>query len=80
MDFTGIFAIFCALIGIPSIVFGFILINNRGKRNIEALRLKKEMLQLEIEKERTQIRLLEAENRKYDRLIEGGFDSIAPKS
>ena len=36
---------------------------------IKELELKKEILQLEIEKQNGNIRLLEEENRKYDRII-----------
>jgi len=36
---------------------------------IEKLKYQKEMLQLEIEKEKTQVRLLEEENKKLDKII-----------
>ena len=35
------------------------------------MRVKKEMLELEVEKERLTVKKLEAENIKYDRLIDG---------
>jgi len=38
---------------------------------IKELELQKEILQLEIEKQNGNIRLLEEENKKYDRIIEG---------
>ena len=71
MDYAGIIAILSSLIGIPVIVFGFIYLNIKSKRAIEMMRIKKEMLELEIEKERINIRMLEAENMKYDRIISG---------
>jgi len=71
MDYAGIIAILSSLIGIPVIVFGFIYLNIKNKRAVEMMRLKKEMLELEIEKEKVRARLLEAENIKYDRIIDG---------
>jgi len=71
MDYAGIIAILSSLIGIPVIVFGFIYLNIKSKRAIEMMRIKKEMLELDIEKERINVRMLEAENIKYDRIING---------
>jgi len=71
MDYAGVIAILSSLIGIPVIVFGFIYLNIKSKRAIEMMRIKKEMLELEIEKERINVRMLEAENIKYDRIING---------
>ena len=71
MDYAGIIAILSSLIGIPVIVFGFIYLNIKSKRAVEMLRIKKEMLELEIEKERMNVRMHEAENMKYDRIING---------
>jgi len=71
MDYAGIIAILSSLIGIPVIVFGFIYLNIKSKRAVEMMRIKKEMLELEIEKERMNVRMLEAENMKYDRIING---------
>jgi len=70
MDYAGIIAILSSLIGIPVIVFGFIYLNIKSKRAVEMMRIKKEMLELEIERERINVRLLEAENIKYDRIID----------
>ena len=71
MNIAGILAILCSLLGIPLIVFGFIYLNIKSKRDIEMMRVKKEMLELEVEKERLTLKKLEAENVKYDRLING---------
>ena len=71
MDYPGVIAILCSLIGVPIIVFGFIYLNSKSKRSIEMMRIKKEMLELEVEKEKVKARLLEAENSKYDRIIDG---------
>jgi len=70
MDVTGIIAILSSLVGIPVIVFGFIYLNIRNKRALEVVKLQKEMLELEVEKERLKLDLLDEENAKYDRLIE----------
>lgn len=72
MNIEGIIAILSSLVGIPLIVFGFIFLNIKNKRELAAMKIKKEMLELEIEKERVHLRLLEAENSKYDRLIGQG--------
>jgi len=39
------------------------------KNNIRELELKKEILELEIEQQNSKIKLLEAENKKLDRII-----------
>lgn len=70
MDIAGVIAILSSLLGIPLIVFGFIYLNLRGKREIEMMKIKRDMAQLELEKERLNLQMLEAENVKYDRLIE----------
>ncbi|MFA5851528.1 MAG: hypothetical protein ACYC1A_02195 [Spirochaetales bacterium] len=70
MDIAGIIAILSALIGVPLIVFGFVLLNLRNKRSVEKIRLQKEILELELQKEQIRLKMLEAENVKYDRLIE----------
>lgn len=70
MDITGVVAIICLFIGAPGITFGFILVSKKLKRDVEILKYKKEILELEVEKERIREKVLEAENKKYDRLIE----------
>ncbi len=69
MDIAGIIAILSSLLGIPLIVFGFIYLNMRGKREVEMMKIKRDMAQLELEKERLNLQMLDAENVKYDRLI-----------
>ena len=70
MDIAGIIAILSALIGVPLIVFGFVLLNLGNKRSVEKIRLQKEILELELQKEQVRLKMLEAENVKYDKLIE----------
>lgn len=64
-------SVVCLFVAAPAIVFGFVLLNKRGKNQLEALRLRKEMLELEVEKERIHALGLAEENRKYDRIIAG---------
>ncbi len=78
MDIAGIIAILSSLLGIPLIVFGFIYLNIKGKRAVEMERIKKEMLELEIEREKLKVRMLEQENLKYDSIIDGR-DAFAKK-
>ena len=64
-----------AIIGIfivlPKTLFRFIGDQARHKRETEMKKLQyqKEILELELEKQRNQIKLLEEENRKYDKII-----------
>jgi hypothetical protein len=70
MDPTAIISILCVFFVAPTIVFGFIYLGKRSKLRLEELRIKKEMLELEVEKEKTHVKALEAENAKLDRMIE----------
>jgi hypothetical protein len=63
-----VFSLFVA----PCLVFGFILFMRKGKNDVEKARLQKEMKEIEMRKEEIHLRALIEENRKYDRLIEGG--------
>lgn len=44
------------------------------KNRLKELELKNKTLELEIEKQHEQIKLLEEENRKYDAIINGNLD------
>jgi len=69
MDYAAIISVLCVFIAAPAIVFGFILLSKRGKNRIEELKCKRDILALEVEKEKARAALLAEENRKYDRLI-----------
>ena len=69
MDLTANLAIICVFVVVPVTVFGFILLGKKEKNKIEKLRYQKEILELELEKEAYKIKLLEEENKKYDRII-----------
>lgn len=70
MNSTAIIAILSVFGLAPMTVFGFILLLKRQKHRVDELRYKKEILELELEREAYKIKLLEEENRKYDRLIQ----------
>jgi hypothetical protein len=71
MDLTGIITgsitVISLFVGLPAIVLNFI--NKSEKNKIEKINRQKELLEAEIEKEKIHLKLLEAENRKYDRII-----------
>ena len=75
MELTGIIlggiSVLSLFVGLPAILFTFIHKNIKNKREneIEKLKYQKEILELEIEKENKQIKLLEEENKKLDRII-----------
>ena len=72
MDITGIIAIISTFVIAPAIVFGFIYKVTKNKHDIKELQYKKEILELELEKQNNQIKLLEEENKKYDKIINSG--------
>ncbi|MDR2659367.1 MAG: hypothetical protein LBC27_05185 [Spirochaetaceae bacterium] len=75
MDLTttiiGSISVLSLFVGLPAILFTFIHKNIKDKREkeIEKLKYKKEILELEIEKENKHIKLLEEENKKLDKII-----------
>jgi hypothetical protein len=69
MDIVPIVSILSVFVIAPAIVFSFIYLTKQSRHRVEELRYRKEILELEIEKEEAHARLLEAENAKYDRLI-----------
>jgi len=64
------FGMIMGLFVAPAITFGFILLIKKQKNDVEKLRYKKEILELEIRKEEAHIKLIQEENKKYDRIIE----------
>ena len=73
MDFgttiTGIIAVLATLIGIPSVLMFFIYKIIKDMKARDKVKYQKEILELEIEKQKNQIKLLEEENKKYDNII-----------
>ncbi|MDR2482053.1 MAG: hypothetical protein LBD08_00295 [Treponema sp.] len=71
MDITGIIAIVSALVIAPAIILPFIYKLIKSKHDIIKMQYQKEILELEADKQKDQIKLLEEENKKYDRIING---------
>lgn len=71
MDVTAVLSILMVFGVAPAIVFGFILMGKRGRNQIEIMRMKRDIAELEVRKEEARARALIEENRKYDRIIEG---------
>jgi hypothetical protein len=70
MDVNAIVAVLSLFIGAPLIVFGFIYLNKRQKFQLELMREKRELAELELRKEELRVKALAEENRKLDRIIE----------
>jgi hypothetical protein len=70
MEFIPIFGILGVFVFAPAIVFGFIYFSKKGRNEIEVMRYKKEILELEVRKEELRLYSVGEENRKYDRLLE----------
>jgi hypothetical protein len=72
MDLTGVItgsiAVIALFVGLPGIVLHFIYKCKKNKT--EMIKHQKELLEIEIEKEKIQLKLLEEENKKYDKIIE----------
>ena len=67
----GLMAAIGLFIVLPKYIFRFIGDRDKHRRDTELKRLQyqKEILELEIEKQRNEIKLLEEENKKYDKII-----------
>jgi hypothetical protein len=68
MEYLGILVPFVAL-SIPIIAIVLSHKQKTQKNRIREIELKKEILELEIKKQNTTIKLLEEENNKYDKII-----------
>ena len=56
-------------IGLPSLVFFFVRSIQRDKSEVDRLKARKEVLELEAKVEEARAKALAEENRKYDRII-----------
>lgn len=65
-----ILGIVFSLFVLPLTVFGFVAIIRKQNTDIKKLQIKKEMMELEVQQGKTSLKLLEEENKKYDRIIE----------
>ena len=72
MDLTGIvtgsITVMSLFVGLPAVVLNFI--NKSEKNKIEKMKAQKELIEAETEKEKIHLKLLEEENRKYDKLLD----------
>jgi len=68
---TGILAVIGIFMVLPGTILDFVRKNNFQKREIELKKMEcqKAILELELEKQRNELKLLEEENKKYDRII-----------
>ncbi|MDR2807766.1 MAG: hypothetical protein LBB43_02030 [Spirochaetaceae bacterium] len=69
MTLIPITAILSIFVATPAIVFSFIYHLNKNRDEVKKLQLQKEILELEIEKEKVHLLKIEAESKQYDRLI-----------
>jgi len=63
------FGMIMSLLVAPAITFSFILLLRKQKSDIEKLKLQKEIMELGIRKDETNLLMLKEENKKYDNLI-----------
>ena len=77
MDFIPIpyFGMIMFFFVAPALTFGFIAYTKKVKADVEKLRYKKEIIELEIKKEETHLNMIVEENRKYDKLIESNSEN-----
>jgi hypothetical protein len=68
LEYIGILIPFAAL-SIPILAISLSYKHKTQKNKIRELELQKEILALEIEKQNSKIKLLEEENKKYDKII-----------
>jgi len=66
---TEIVGIISTLVVAPAIVFSFIYKVTKNKHELKKMQYQKEILELEVEKQNNQIKLLEEEHRKLDKII-----------
>ncbi|MCL2252652.1 MAG: hypothetical protein FWC12_12170 [Treponema sp.] len=56
-------------LGLMGFVFTFVGKMVKGQQDVTKMKMQKEILELEIQKQNSQIRLLEEEGKKYDKII-----------
>jgi uncharacterized membrane protein YkgB len=69
VEITGIVGIISALVVAPAIFFSFLYKITKNKHELKKMQYQKQILELEVEKQNNQIKLLEEENRKLDKII-----------
>ena len=69
MEITGIIAIISVFGIAPAILFSFLYKITKDKHELKKMQYQKEILELEVEKQNNQIKILEEENKKLDKII-----------
>jgi hypothetical protein len=69
MEIVPIVSVISLFVIAPAIVFSFIYLSKKSKLRVEEMRYKRDMMALEVEKDRIHLQMIEAENLKYDRII-----------
>ena len=71
MEMIGLVGVFIPIIAlsIPIIAITLAHKSKKQQNDIKALELKKQILELEIEKQNSQVKLLEEENKKLDKIV-----------
>ncbi|MHB8131606.1 MAG: hypothetical protein ACYDEX_21705 [Mobilitalea sp.] len=64
------FGMLMSLLVAPGLTFGFILFLKKIKADVEIIKTKKEILELEIKKEEIHLNIIQEESKKLDKLIE----------
>ena len=70
MEIVPVVSVLSIFVFAPAIVFSFIYFSKKSKLKVEEMRYRRDIMALELEKERLRLQLIEAENAKYDRIIE----------
>jgi hypothetical protein len=71
MDIVGLVSVISIFVVLPGIIFFTSYMKKKARIELEKIQYQKEILELEIQKNETSLKMLEEENRKYDRLING---------
>lgn len=73
-EIIGLISVILIFGVIPLCVFGFRYLGKKKTAEIELVRQRKEILELEVRKEELRVQALLEENRKYDRIISGQIE------
>jgi len=69
MGFGEVIALISSLVGLPGIILLFIYKIKKNLTEIDKIKYQKDILELEIEKEKIKLKTLEEENKKLDKVI-----------
>jgi hypothetical protein len=63
------FGMIMSLFIAPLLTYGFIYLLKKNRADVEKMKIKKEIIELELRKEELKYKLLLEENKKYDQII-----------